>query len=361
MIKQIFFWFILSILILVSLLVISELALAGYVKFINLKSKLNLDSYKLKGRAANLEGVGEKVFLEMDRNRDGFFKNNDYLYRPSALFGYEYEPNLGKINSFGLVGKEYQLKKDKDTYRILLLGDSIAATDLERTILEERLNSSFLSQSGRNFEIWNAAVPSWGVKKYALFLKYKGIKYHPDMVLIFFCLNDVGLDEGIVIYRTKNGLTSYNFPNSGFTKIMPINPLLLRRSYLYRLVVFSIEGYLGNGGRPKSRKEKIYEYFKMISDICKKKDIALVGVIYPLVIRNNQYSRADLRSHGLLLDFTKDSNWKIIDLHDYLSESERVSYQGEPGDEIHFNPQGKRRIAEIVFNYLLENKKQLID
>ncbi|MFA5276774.1 MAG: hypothetical protein WC417_07795, partial [Candidatus Omnitrophota bacterium] len=50
--------------------------------------------------------------------------------RPSALLGYEIIPNCHNnlpvaSNSYGLIGKEYKLIKDKDTFRILLLGDSV--------------------------------------------------------------------------------------------------------------------------------------------------------------------------------------------------------------------------------------------
>src|SRR3989338_9885380 len=52
----------------------------------------------------------------------------DCSFRESTLLGYEHIPGsrAGWINSYGLIGREYKLKKEGGVYRILLLGDSTA-------------------------------------------------------------------------------------------------------------------------------------------------------------------------------------------------------------------------------------------
>ena len=116
-------------------------------------------------------------------------------FRSSSILGYERVPNSApEVNSYGMIGKEYPLHKAKDVFRILVLGDSITQFDFYVRILESALNNADLS---RTFELWNAGVTGYDVKQYANYLKFKGIRYKPDMILIG-CLSLIFLNTILV-------------------------------------------------------------------------------------------------------------------------------------------------------------------
>ena len=100
---------------------------------------------------------------------------------------------LFKTNSYGLRDKDYVLAKPKSTFRILCLGDSItegAGVNNDETfpkVLEKDLNAI----PGRSsVEVLNGGVLDYGTEQEYLFLKEKGLKYNPDMVILGYYLND---------------------------------------------------------------------------------------------------------------------------------------------------------------------------
>lgn len=94
------------------------------------------------------------------------------IYRPSNLLGYERIPNCRPdVNSYGLIGERFSLRKLKDTFRILVLGDSIAAQNYFVQYLKEMLNNL---PYPIKFEVINAGVGGYCAWHYMRFLKYRG-------------------------------------------------------------------------------------------------------------------------------------------------------------------------------------------
>lgn len=292
-------------------------------------------------------------------NRDNI-KNGNALYRPSALFGYELAPNaeyrFGKINSYGMVGKEYKLEKDKGIYRILILGDSIAQQNWSAEFLEEKLNKNPILSKKYKFEIWNAGVASWDVRRYANYLKYKGIKYNPDMVLIFFWYNDLGSNT-CVYYKTEKGLIECDFPIRGLQRNYNPNPFLLKHSYLYRFIVMRLENYLISKRMPgvDEGEQEAKFYLNKIKELCQKEQIPLVGVLFCYLKSFNEYSSFDKRDYTLMKKVLSDVSINYLDLHNYLPEEKRYMLRDKKDDEIHPSKEGHKIVAEVIYDYLLTN------
>ncbi len=91
-----------------------------------------------------------------------------------------------KRNSHGFSDKERTYEKGNDTFRILVLGDSFVEAiqvPLEEKfpyILEQKLNS----ERGRRFEVLNLGIGGYGTDQEYLMLKYHGVKYQPDWVIL---------------------------------------------------------------------------------------------------------------------------------------------------------------------------------
>lgn len=120
-----------------------------------------------------------------------------FFHRPGAtgwVRSSEFTTHV-RINSRGLRGEEWAEEKPPGVYRILVLGDSAVEgiqVDEELTIcrqLERLLNAR---QDGRTYEVLNGGVAGWGTGQEYLFLREEGVKYAPDLVVVFFSIgNDV--------------------------------------------------------------------------------------------------------------------------------------------------------------------------
>lgn len=289
-------------------------------------------------------------------NRD--IKDNYISYRPSATLGYELVPNSSfEINSYGMKSKEYKLEKAKGVYRILLLGDSIAFQNYSAVFLEEKLNNNSNLNKKYKFEIWNAGVPSYDVRRYANYLKYKGMMYNPDMVLIFFWYNDLGINT-CVYYKTEKGLIECDFSIKELCKIYTPNPFLLKHSYLYRFIVMRFETYLlkkkiKRGTDPQEEGGKFY--LNEIKELCQKKQIPLLGVLFCYLKPFSEYSVYDKRDYALMKKALGDSNINYIDLYNYLPEGKRYMLRDKKDDETHPSKEGHKIVAEVIYDYLLTN------
>jgi lysophospholipase L1-like esterase len=282
-------------------------------------------------------------------------------FRPSLVLGYEFIPNARPgetvINSYGLVGREYKLKKDKGVYRILILGDSIAAQDGVRKYLEEKLNNCALLNPKYQFELWNASVPGYDLRRYAIYLKYKGINYVPDMVMIFLCLNDFEPNT-FVYYKDERGIVRFDFAFRELSKTYFSSPFLIKHSYIYRFLITKLDSYLADKKRNQNtppEEENGRFYLGIIKDICQRNNIILSCIMFPYLKPLNKYDNIQIRQYEIMRKVLRDSNLSYIDLHNYLSEKKLYSLRENKDDDIHPGPQGRYLIADIIYDYLLDN------
>ena len=99
------------------------------------------------------------------------------------------------INSLGLRDpREYQLAKKPNTFRILVLGDSVTfghGSLYETTyprLLEERLRAW---RPDLDWQVWNAAVPGYNTSQELAHLLEVGPLFQPDLVVVGFFENDL--------------------------------------------------------------------------------------------------------------------------------------------------------------------------
>ena len=99
-----------------------------------------------------------------------------------------------KINSEGFRDEEYSAEKPPNTVRIIALGDSFTfgwGVNLSNTyvkVLERKLNEM---NTTINFQVMNFGVPGYNTLEEIEFLKQKGLKYKPDIVLVGYAAGDL--------------------------------------------------------------------------------------------------------------------------------------------------------------------------
>lgn len=98
-----------------------------------------------------------------------------------------------RTNSLGFrATREYDLRKGPNTFRILMLGDSVTfghgAVHDYPSLLEGMLEQW---QPETDWQVWNLAVPGYNTSQELAQLRELGPAYQPDLVIVGFYLNDI--------------------------------------------------------------------------------------------------------------------------------------------------------------------------
>ncbi len=322
---------------LILALLVLEIFFRFYPKY-NLR--YNLNQYAIRNSPMN-------VAMKMERNRR--------ICKPSPILGYEIIPNSATgVNSFGMVGQEHKLKKEQDTYRILVLGDSITEKNWYVEKLQEKLNNSHQGLK-YNFEVWNGAVMGYQVNQYAAYLKHKGLRYNPDMVLIGFCLNDL-VTLYYVFYKDENGFAIFYNPARELSKTIRLNEFLFKHSYFYRFLILKTENLIPNTKEkiPNPRDEGLY-YLKIIKDICQERKIPLLVAVFPYLKNNGEYADYEKDKYKDIIGILEALKIDYIDLHKDFPEEKRYKLRSEEDDYIHPNIEGHEIAANAIYEHLMEN------
>lgn len=123
-------------------------------------------------------------------------RNADIVYELRPGLDVSFLGRPVSTSAAGFRDRDYAVEKPPGVARIVGLGDSVmfgwGVGDGEDylALLEARLEKEAL---GARFEVLNTAVPGYnGVMELAT-LKEKGLRYRPDLVIVGFCGNDMGL------------------------------------------------------------------------------------------------------------------------------------------------------------------------
>lgn len=113
--------------------------------------------------------------------------------QPSVTSDYGGKKDGYSTNRLGLRYREVSINKPPRTFRILSLGESttygygVADDHTYSQQLEKLLNAA---DPELDFQVINAGVPAWSSFQSLIYLKEKGIKFDPDMVLFYHEFND---------------------------------------------------------------------------------------------------------------------------------------------------------------------------
>lgn len=295
-------------------------------------------------------------------NPSPFASGSVARYRPSDLLGYELIPNSHPdINSYGLIGREYKLAKDKGVYRILVIGDSIAEQGYGSVFLEARLNTDPLLSKRYVFQVWTLGTGSYDVRRYARFLEHRGLDYNPDMVITFLFMNDFELNMNIY-YKAKNDVIEYCFPISEVSRTYNVNPFLMKHSHLYRFITLGLNKlFLLNerkAGDMLMKQESGADYLQKIKEICSQNQITLLLTIFPYLKPLSEYDEYRRGNYRCLNTAAGELGLDYINLYDGLSAYDLYSLREDINDDMHPNLKGHRIISGIIHDYIL--KKGLI-
>lgn len=180
-----------------------------------------------------------------------------------------------RINGFGLRGDEFSVKKQDDSFQILILGDSFAqgyGVELEESfpkIIEKELNSK---NPLKKVEVISAGVLGYSPLLEYLYLKERGLGLSPDLVILAFNQTDFWDD------RQRFSELKRSYPDYGEAKIEELVSLGEAKFYFDKINKSS-------GSMPQ---QKVY----------------LPGISY----RFKTWLSTNLKTYRLAVDFIKKRN-----------------------------------------------------
>jgi len=324
-----------------------------------------------------------------------------FCFRASSIPGliYEMVPNLNKegiqTNSLGIRDREYQIPKPQGTFRILILGDSIAyglnlkRKDIFSKSLQELLNSA---QHKINYEVINAAIPGYNTMQEYIAFVNKWYVYKPDLVLVGYCSNDMGpaffqlqgqrgfiysylkhkpINEWFVMDNiTFPEMLSIAMPNVFHLPVF-IHRSLILHSSLYRTVAIKTYDFLSLKNNLKYPPQAYLnlimdqaEYaIKDMQEFCNNNHIDLLFVLFPPL-----YSPSEKVPEGIIYD---DSEAKRIlencgitylelkpYFQSYVEDLMNLSISPAYKDRAHLNALGHKLTAQATYGYLIEYLKR---
>jgi hypothetical protein len=114
-----------------------------------------------------------------------------------------------QYNGLGFRGPDISYDKPDDVYRIMLIGDSYVEAlqvDYKSTIyarLSEMLKN-VRTPDGKRIEVFGVGVTGWGTLQEYLYYHNEGYRFHPDLIVDFFVINDVADNNPTQFYNYRD-------------------------------------------------------------------------------------------------------------------------------------------------------------
>lgn len=268
-------------------------------------------------------------------------------HRPNSsarLYGVNIE-----VNSDGFRDNEYSVKKDKNTFRILALGDSITfgwGVEFNHTfseILEQRLNKIKPLKKYKKYEVINAGIGNYNIAMKLALLKEKGLKYDPDLILLQYYLNDVEISEK----KSKLNILRYSYFYAFLWDKFQNVKLRLFRGNDYKTYYMRL--YEDNVIDKEMAKKSLYE----LIGISKEKKIKILIVIFPEFHNYEDYQFS--KATEFVFEIANSLDVPVLDLLPYYinydPESIWVSYE-----DAHPNILGHKIAAKYIYEKLIEEE-----
>jgi hypothetical protein len=246
------------------------------------------------------------------------------------------------------------------TYRIIILGDSIAcAGELGSKELgfsnrmKEILQRNY---SNVNFDVLLCASGGWSTTQEVIAYEKYFQDIRHDLVILAYCQNDdaeayqrirkIGGKTVLAFYKTGVPYLSSIPFNKFFTERLLIarfiNEHLIKLSQCYSLS-FDISYCL-------IRDDKIYLALRKLYTLTKSKGIPVIVAVFPQLDEENDVH--DVRISSLLEKWCKELGWGYVNLKEPFKAYELSALRVNPKDSIHPNSLGHRIAADAIVEEL---------
>lgn len=225
-------------------------------------------------------------------------------------------------NSLGFRDREHSYVKPEDTYRILILGDSIVYGQMVeyKEIFPVQLEQKIAAATKKKIEVISMGLMGWNTMEQLQALAAYGLRFQPDLVLIGFSLNDPQVKLNPQSRETADAERALPF----FTSI---DPWLNEHSYFYSFVRFRYNRLLEKIGwkndywqwqktlyQQNSRGWQDYKYsLEQINNLSRKNrsEVLFISLFYKPGWESET---------AQVLDLADELNIKALDMMPYFDE-----------------------------------------
>jgi hypothetical protein len=302
---------------------------------------------RLAGAAPNIFTIRRGRF-QLAHNPKIGYEPAPLSYRGRELSFYDY---LGASNSLGYRDREHAVAKPPGVYRIVVLGDSIAAglrvernQDIFPAILERLLN-----QRGLPAEVINLAVSGYNTQQQVETLRERGLAYHPDLVLVAYTLSARGRLDGDIMKTLLDDEQRQGGVSSARADIWLVH------SALYRFLRFRV---LAAAGRPAPAPDPrhylelvsadtVEPYFGVLRQLAQDHRFQVLIAVFPRFV--SSFSRYHLqKEHRYVAGLARDDGFALIDLLLPFNDCRNASPEPISVEVYHPSAYGHRCAAEAV-------------
>ncbi|MCG3172746.1 MAG: hypothetical protein GMKNLPBB_00901 [Myxococcota bacterium] len=298
-------------------------------------------------------------------------------FYPDGYLLYSFAPNvkhplspgveLKVTNSLGFRDREYAKEKPRNTWRIVLLGDSVAAESLtmpvEKTfenVLEDRLNSGLCD---KHIEIINLAVSGYDTELEVRMFETWGLALQPDAVWVAFYLNDIHHPPPRIVVRDNSIATVLDVWGDdqkgaeGFVReTNPLFTTLFFHSSLFRYFYVSNvirNASVVNDDRLIEMQERAYKALGRLTARARERKMDVVVVMHS-ELRHSRELEPNLLKHVIapMHAWSSTLGFPIVDFTGALDSMDLEKLRMDPKDYAHMNETGHRVIADLYYDRL---------
>ena len=275
---------------------------------------------------------------------------------PDPRLIYTYIPNRCGANTKGYNDAEYAYEKKPASYRIVIIGDSVAEglskTEKFGKILEQSLNTNLSSHTGRTYEVIVLARGGYSTSQELIIFEDEAFQYHPDLVLWSYVLND----PAHPVYHNANGELGQFWYVPQYHLLHALNKAMFR--WREKIKKHKCEKEFHKFLHCAYR-DQIEAHIRKIGDIAKKKHIPIIFLIHPIFEKGKTYAEYTLIPiHTILNTMATSAGLIVWDLYeafrDYDPQELQVTSNPKWYDPWHPNIKGHTIIAEYLYEKLTQ-------
>ncbi|MHC4454313.1 MAG: SGNH/GDSL hydrolase family protein, partial [Planctomycetota bacterium] len=261
-------------------------------------------------------------------------------------------------NSAGWRDREHSVKKPPHTYRILGLGDSylwgqgVKYKDIVLSKLEQLLSVDAFNMT---IETVNTGISSTNTHDQLELLKYRGLQYDPDLIIVHFVLNDVeedldGKEEKIEFFRDYTSL--YQSPDK-FSKYSYLYGWVRQRYQLTYRARHYIKNVADSFLEDSSKWAQCREALLGIHNVCRSHNIQLLIVVFPF-FHNLDGDYPFQVIHDTVRTFLEENDIHVLDLRNHFQGFHGPELWVHPTDQ-HPNEIAHDIAAKVISGYIKDN------
>lgn len=303
-----------------------------------------------------------------------------------------------QLNSSGFKDLEFSRKKDKNTFRIVSLGDSFSYGVVPYeynylTVLEENLNQSHQSDNSskkiNKIEVYNMGIIGTGPKDYLSILVNESLAFKPNLIMVGFYLGNDFIDNRITAKERKILKDNESYVVTFLQGLMKIHSNFKGHVHFKKDAQYADQqATFGDGNYLQMLREKSMIFIKnpvdptffqqafddALADLIKIKEVAeyhkipLLVVLIPDEVQVNQrWQQAVINDYHvtpdtfdfqlpnkLLAKALTKNNIAYLDLTEKFIEVGQNKYLYKPNDT-HWNIAGNQLAADTISEYLSKN------